>query len=99
MTRQIADKIRYKRELYYIVGMRGESLFTAQDFGIKPYLTSMGARLINTGCRRGYVMEYIFINDQLILNEMMLVDSDNPLKINGVIMILFVSAHHILLLN
>jgi len=84
MTSQITDKITYKGELYNLVGMKGEGLFTAQDFGIKPYITSMGARLINTSCRRGYVMEYIFINDQLILNEMMLVYSDNPLKINEV---------------
>ena len=84
MTIQQTDEITYKGELYSLVGMRGKGLFTAQGFGIDPNKTVMGAQLINTGCARGYVMKYIFINDQLILNEMMLVFCNNPIKINGV---------------
>ncbi|MFX1374771.1 MAG: hypothetical protein ACFFA0_03060 [Promethearchaeota archaeon] len=76
MTAQIPDEFKLNGESFSLVGLKGKGLFNPGDFGITPYFTC-------TACWRGYVMKYHFTRDQLILDEM-LVNVDNPPKINGV---------------
>ena len=63
-------------EKFSLVGLKGQGLFTPKDFGITPYFTC-------TACWRGYVMEYHFIDDQLILAGIK-VNVNDPPKINDV---------------
>jgi len=63
MTAQIPDEFRYMGELYSLIGLKGSSLYTPQDFGITPMMAS-------TACYRGYVMRYDCVYGQLILDGM-----------------------------
>ncbi|MHA2007496.1 MAG: hypothetical protein ACXABO_07175 [Promethearchaeota archaeon] len=76
MTAQIPDEFVLNGEDFSLVGLNGQDLFTPEDFGIIPYSGS-------TACWRGFVMKYLFINDQLFLEEMR-VNAKNPPEINGV---------------
>ncbi|TFG30405.1 hypothetical protein EU527_14530 [Candidatus Thorarchaeota archaeon] len=76
MTGQIADAIRYKSELYNLIGIDGEGLFTPEDFDIS-------TRPATTACWRGFQMLYDCINGELIL-EQMNVNTPNATQINGV---------------
>lgn len=75
-TAQIPDEFIYNGEKFSLVGFKGNGLPTPEDFGIKPYSRC-------TACWQGYVMKYIFTNDRLILDRM-LVNTKKPPKINGV---------------
>ena len=75
MTAQIPDEFIVNGEVFSLVGLKGQGLYTLEDFGIMP--------LINcTACWRGFVTKYIFIDNKLYLNEL-LVNTANPPKING----------------
>ncbi|TFG32892.1 hypothetical protein EU527_09165 [Candidatus Thorarchaeota archaeon] len=76
MTGQIADEFRYNGEIYDLVGIDGEGLFTPADFGIC-------ARAGSTACWRGFQMIYDCVEGKLIL-EQMNVNTTNPVPINGV---------------
>jgi len=72
MTAQIPDKFVLNSENFSLIGLKGQGLFKPEDFGIVPHFTC-------TACWRGYVMRYIFTDDQLILDGMR-VNVDSPLK-------------------
>ncbi|MFW9876115.1 MAG: hypothetical protein ACFFG0_23680 [Candidatus Thorarchaeota archaeon] len=76
MTAQIPDEFVLNNEKFSLIGLNGQGLFKPEDFGIIPYFTC-------TACWRGYVMRYVFTEDELILDGMS-VNVDNPPKINGV---------------
>jgi hypothetical protein len=76
MTSQIPDEFILNNELFSLVGLKGQNLLTPENFGVTPYSNC-------TACWRGYVMRYIFINDQLIL-EGMEINAVDPPKINSV---------------
>ena len=76
MTAQIPDEFVLNSEDFSLIGLKGRDLFKPEDFGITPHFSS-------TACWRGYVMRYIFTDDQLILDGMR-VNVDNPPKINGI---------------
>ncbi|MGY5875470.1 MAG: hypothetical protein RTU30_06975 [Candidatus Thorarchaeota archaeon] len=76
MTAQIPDEFRYEGEVYSLVGIKGEGLYTPQDFRITPQAAS-------TACYRGYVMKYDCIDGQLVLDGMTVNSEEGP-TINGV---------------
>jgi hypothetical protein len=76
MTAQIPDEFVLNNEEFSLIGLKGHGLFNPEDFGIVPYFTC-------TACWRGYVMRYIFTENQLILDGMR-VNVDDPPKINGI---------------
>ena len=76
MTAQIPDEFVLNSENFSLIGLKGQGLFKPEDFGITPHFSS-------TACWRGYIMRYIFTDDQLILDGMR-VNIDDPPKINGV---------------
>ncbi len=76
MTSQIPDKFILNDEIFLLVGLKGQNLLTPESFGLTPYFSC-------TACWRGYVMRYIFSNNQLIL-EGMEINAVDPPKINGV---------------
>ncbi len=76
MTAQIPDEFRYEGEVYSLVGLKGEGLYTPQDFGMTPQAAS-------TACYRGYVMKYDCIDGQLVLDGMTVNSEEGP-TINGV---------------
>ncbi|MFW9939493.1 MAG: hypothetical protein ACFFFT_00535 [Candidatus Thorarchaeota archaeon] len=76
MTAQIPDEFVLNNEEFSLIGIKGHGLFKPEDFGIVPYFTC-------TACWRGYVMRYVFTDEQLILDRMR-VNVDDPPKINGI---------------
>lgn len=76
MTNQIPDEFVLHDESFSLVGLKSLDSLSPENFGIVPYSGC-------TACWRGYVMRYIFINDQLILDGME-VNAKNPPKINSV---------------
>ncbi len=76
MTAQIPDEFRYNGDIYSLVGIDGEGLFTPLDFGMNPYSTC-------TACWRGYVMKYDCVDNQLLLVGMDVNSNESP-DINGV---------------
>ena len=76
MTAQMPDEFIINGEPFSLVGLKGNGLYSPEDFGITPFSTC-------TACWRGYVMKYHFTKDQLILEEM-LVNTNNPPKINNI---------------
>lgn len=76
ITAQIPDEFTINGEKFSLVGLKGQGLFTPEDFGIRPHFTC-------TACWRGYVMEYNFINNKLVLTGMR-VNVNEPTKINSV---------------
>jgi hypothetical protein len=76
MTAQIPDEFILNGESFSLVGLKGKGLTNPEDLGITPYFSC-------TACWRGYVMKYIFIKNQLILDELKVNVTDPP-KINGV---------------
>jgi len=63
MTGQIANQFKYEGEIYQLVAYTGESLYTAEDFGI----TTQSA---STACWRGYQSFYDCVNGELILDAL-----------------------------
>ena len=76
MTGQIADQFKYEGEIYQLVAYTGESLYTAEDFGI----TTQSA---STACWRGYQAFYDCVNGELILDALH-VRTEDKIIINGV---------------
>ena len=76
VTAQIPDEFIYNGQSFSLIGLKGENLFRPEDFGIKTYFRF-------TACWRGYVMKYIFTDDQLFL-EGMRVNAKNPPNINDI---------------
>ncbi|MFX1279084.1 MAG: hypothetical protein ACFFA3_06680 [Promethearchaeota archaeon] len=70
------DEFKLNNEIFSLIGLKGEGLFSPEDFGITPYFNC-------TACWRGYVMKYIISEDQLVLDEMR-VNVDDPPKINDI---------------
>lgn len=76
MTGQITDQFKYDGEIYELVGIDGESLYAAEDFGITTQMAS-------TACWRGYQASYNCVNGELILDSLQ-VRTNNKITINGV---------------
>jgi len=76
MTGQITDQCKYEGEIYELVGIDGESLYAAEDFGITTQMAS-------TACWRGYQTFYDCVNGELILDSLQ-VRTKNKITINGV---------------
>ncbi|MFW9849136.1 MAG: hypothetical protein ACFFF4_08345 [Candidatus Thorarchaeota archaeon] len=77
MTAQVPDEFRYEGEKYSLVGMDGEGLFTAEEFGLKLIAAS-------TACWRGHVMKYDCIDGILVLNGMDIRTQEEPPAINNI---------------
>jgi len=60
MTGQEPDRFYYKDQRLDLVGIKGKRLLIPSDFGIETYMSA-------TSCRRGYIMRYKIIENQLIL--------------------------------
>ncbi len=76
ITAQIPDEFMINGEKFSLVGLKGQKLYTPEDFGIRAFFSC-------TACWRGYVMKYFFTKNRLILNEI-LVNVADPPKINGI---------------
>jgi hypothetical protein len=76
MTGQMPDKFLYKGEFYDLIGIKGEGLYTPEDFGMEPHSTC-------TACWRGYLNHYQCSEKEFTL-EKMLVNTKDPPEINGV---------------
>jgi len=76
MTGQITDQFKYEGEIYELVGIDGDSLYAAEDFGITTQMAS-------TACWRGYQTFYDCVNGELILDSLQ-VRTKNKVTINGV---------------
>ncbi len=77
MTGQITNQFKYEGEVYELVGIDGESLYTAEDFGITTQTAS-------TACWRGYRTFYDCVNGELILDSLH-VRTEDKIVINGVV--------------
>lgn len=77
MTGQIANQFKYEGEIYELVGIDGESLYSAEDFGITTQTAS-------TACWRGYQTFYDCVNGELILDDLH-VRTEDKITINGVV--------------
>ncbi len=77
MTGQIANQFKYEGELYELVGIDGESLYAAEDFGITTQTAS-------TACWRGYQTFYDCVDGELILDSLH-VRTEDKIVINGVV--------------
>ncbi|TFH05051.1 MAG: hypothetical protein E4H14_13500 [Candidatus Thorarchaeota archaeon] len=76
MTGQISDQFKYEGDVYNLVGLDGESLYTADDFGITTQMAS-------TACWRGYQMFYDCVDGDLILDSLH-VRTKDKITINGI---------------
>ncbi|MDF1539045.1 MAG: hypothetical protein P1Q69_09085 [Candidatus Thorarchaeota archaeon] len=77
MTAQMADEFRYEGELYSLVGLDGEGLYTPESFGMQPFSSC-------TACWRGFVMYYDCVDNELLLDAMD-VNVHEAGPINGVV--------------
>lgn len=77
MTGQIANQFKYEGEIYELIGIDGESLYSAEDFGITTQTTS-------TACWRGYQTFYDCVDGKLILDSLH-VRTEDKITINGVV--------------
>ncbi len=77
MTGQISDKFRYNGEIFELVGIDGNGLFTPDDFG-------MVTRPGSTACWRGFCMSYNCVNGELLLEEMD-INTQNAVPVNDIV--------------
>ncbi len=77
MTGQITNKFKYEGELYELVGIDGDNLYSAEDFGITTQTAS-------TACWRGYQTFYDCVNGELILDNLH-VRTEDKITIKGVV--------------
>ena len=84
MTGQEPDRFYYKDQKLELVGFKGKGLLIPSEFGIETY---MGA----TSCRRGYIMRYKIVDDNLILDgfwfnskadDLPEINGKNPVKLS-----------------
>ena len=76
ITGQIPDEFLLNGENLSLVGVKGQKLYTSEDFGIASFSST-------TVCWRGYIMKYIFTQNHLILDDMR-VNTKKSKKINGI---------------
>ncbi len=76
MTAQVPDEFRYEGEMYSLVGLDGEGLFIAEEFGLKLVAAS-------TACWRGHVMKYDCIDGELVLSGIDIRTQEEPPIINN----------------
>jgi hypothetical protein len=78
MTAQIADTFLYKNENYSLLGIKGGSLISPQQFGMEPVRLS-------TACYRGFYGTYELTEEALFLKELTLAEKNgNYLPIQGI---------------
>ncbi len=65
MTAQIPDEFIFKGEVYSLIGIRGGTLASPQQFGMQP-------EMMHTGCYRGFYATYELTEDGLYLRELTL---------------------------
>lgn len=78
MTAQIGDIYKYEKKEFTIVALSSAMLFDPKNFGMEPHPSS-------TACYRGYWCEYSIENDELLLKDLYLFNSDGKYPpLNGV---------------
>jgi hypothetical protein len=80
MTAQMPDQVRYRGKTYDIIGVKGESLLTPDQFGIQ-------VGMWHTACYRGYVSTYTCEDQELFLTELhigQIADDAQWKPINGI---------------
>lgn len=78
MTAQIPDTYTYDGKKYDIVAMNNPIGFDPKDYGLEPHSSS-------TACWRGYWCEYAIKNGRLVLEKLLLYNSDgNYPPFNGI---------------
>jgi hypothetical protein len=76
MTAQATDTFIYKRNEYDLIGLKGNGLFSPEQFG-------MISEMLDTGCYRGFIAKYKIVRKQLYLQELTLREANgNYLGIN-----------------
>ena len=76
LTGQVSDEFRYNGEVFALVGIKGEGLYTPLDFDMKTTMAS-------TACWRGYQMLYDCVDGKMILDRM-LANPTEPKPVNGI---------------
>lgn len=74
MTAQISDTLFYKGEQYSIIGLRGDSLVTPEQFGMAP-------EMMHTACYRGYYSTYELTEKGLFLREITLRERNSRYRV------------------
>ncbi len=78
MTAQIGDIYKYQKKEFTIVALSSAMLFDPKNFGLEPHARS-------TACWRGYWCEYSIENDELLLKDLYLFNSEDKYPpLNGV---------------
>jgi len=84
MTGQEPDRFFYKDQKYELVSIKGKGLLIPSDFGIETHMSA-------TSCRRGYIMRYKIVENQLILDgfwfnseteDLPEIDGNKPVKLS-----------------
>ena len=78
MTAQIGDIYKYQKKEFTIVALSSAMLFDPKNYGMEPHARS-------TACWRGYWCEYAIEDDELLLKDLYLFNSDGKYPpLNGV---------------
>lgn len=78
MTAQIGDIYKYQKKEFTVVALSSVMLFDPKNYGMEPHASS-------TACWRGYWCEYAIEDDELLLNDLYLYNSDDKYPpLNGV---------------
>lgn len=78
MTAQIGDIYKYQKKEFTIVALSSAMLFDPKNYGMEPHARS-------TACWRGYWCEYAIEDDELLLKDLYLFNSDDKYPpLNGV---------------
>ena len=78
MTAQIGDIYKYQKKEFTVVALSSVMLFDPKNYGMEPHASS-------TACWRGYWCEYAIEDDELLLNDLYLYNSDDKYpSLNGV---------------
>ncbi|MFX1360652.1 MAG: hypothetical protein ACFFDL_11115 [Promethearchaeota archaeon] len=78
MTGQEPDRFYYKDQRLDLIGINGKGLLLPSDFGIETHMTA-------TSCRRGYIMRYKIVENQLVLDGFWFSSKTDDLpEINGI---------------
>ena len=78
MTAQIGDIYKYKKKEYTVVALYYVKLNDTKNYGMEPHASS-------TACWRGYWCEYAIEDDELLLKDLYLYNSDDKYPpLNGV---------------
>jgi hypothetical protein len=78
MTGQEPDRFFYKDNKLDLVGIKGKGFLLPSDFGIETHMTA-------TSCRRGYIMRYKIVENQLVLDGFWFSSKTDDLpEINGI---------------